>query len=112
VHSEYPTDPQVRRESEALLSAGWLLDIVCLRDPGELRNEKWEQGGIHRLPGNRRWGSGLGAYLLEYVVFFVLTAAYGSWLSLRHHYFLIRWGVDSRMTKSLALGVTTDEGRT
>jgi glycosyltransferase involved in cell wall biosynthesis len=66
------------------------LDIVCLESASEPRRETSGHARIHRLPGNRRWGSGLATYLKEYAAFFFLATAYVSWLSLRRHFDLVQ----------------------
>ena len=36
VFSYYPADPRVRREADALVEAGMLVDVICLRDEFEV----------------------------------------------------------------------------
>lgn len=73
VHSYYPYDPRVRREAEALRDRGDSVDVVCLRDKGELPVETVNGINVYRLPVNRHRGSGLLTYLAEYVLFFILA---------------------------------------
>jgi glycosyltransferase involved in cell wall biosynthesis/O-antigen/teichoic acid export membrane protein len=89
VQSTFPADVRVRREAEALLSDGWLLDVICLQGPGEPLEETWGQASIHRLPGARRRGTSLMVYFLEYLTFFALAASHVTKLSLRHRYDLV-----------------------
>jgi glycosyltransferase involved in cell wall biosynthesis len=90
VHSYYPADPRVRREAEALLDAGWAVDIICLR--GSLQRAVENCGGatVYRLPVRRHRGSGIGVYLLEYFVFFMLASLRLIWLQLRRRYDVIQ----------------------
>jgi glycosyltransferase involved in cell wall biosynthesis len=73
-HAYYDEDPRVRREAEALVAAGWPVEVFALRRPtdeaeGELRGVR-----IHRLPARRHQGARLGVYLAEYVAFFLRAA--------------------------------------
>lgn len=65
VHSYCPADPRVRREAEALVDAGWGVDVLCLRDVGQSSRET--VGGVLylRFPLRRRRG-GAGRYAFEY----------------------------------------------
>ncbi len=79
--SYFVRDPRVRREAEALANAGWQVDVICLRAPGEPRTSS--QGSsirIVRVPLQHKRGSRL-RYLLEYGAFFALAS---TTLSLRH----------------------------
>jgi len=90
VHAYYPADPRVRREAEALLEDGWVVDIICLRDRGERPTEDHGGARIHRLPVRRHRGSGLAVYLLEYLVCFVLASLWMTWLHLQRHYDVVQ----------------------
>ena len=78
VHSSYPIDPRVRREARAAVDAGHSVDVICLRDPGQLRFEIIEGVAVRRLsirhvPGRRVW-----RVLYEYLAFVsVATLALG-----------------------------------
>ncbi len=89
-HSHFPMDPRVRREAEALLSDGWRVDIVCLRDRGELRADTWGQAKVHRLPVRRHRGISMAHYVIEYAMFFMLAALYVTLLGLRRRYDLVQ----------------------
>ena len=74
VHSHYPADPRVRRETEALVDAGWEVDIVCVPDGDEPRHELLSGVRIWRMPVQRnRFGSQM-SYLAEYGRFFITAA--------------------------------------
>jgi glycosyltransferase involved in cell wall biosynthesis len=49
VQSTYPDDQRVRREAEALDGAGVQVDIICLRRPGEAKEERWGAVVAHRV---------------------------------------------------------------
>lgn len=67
----YPQDTHVRRNAEALVAAGYEVDLVCLRAEGQAKHE--DAGGVrvHRVPLQRRRGGAL-RYLYQYASFFLL----------------------------------------
>jgi glycosyltransferase involved in cell wall biosynthesis len=80
VHAVVPGDPRIAREADALLGAGYAVDVFCLRDPGEKAEEADGALRIVRLPVRRRF-AGFGGHLAEYAAF---TAAAG-WRLTREH---------------------------
>jgi glycosyltransferase involved in cell wall biosynthesis len=76
VHADYPADARVRREAEALIEAGWGVDVVCLRRPGERQRERCAGVEVHRLPLWRRREGGVATYLVEYMTFFTLASVW------------------------------------
>lgn len=84
-----PDDPRVRRELHALTDAGYTVDVVCMRRPGEAAHERQGSMRIHRLPMAHRRG-GVARYLFEYVGFLVLAALYLTWLDLRCRFDLVQ----------------------
>lgn len=68
VHASVPADPRIRRQVDALLSAGYEVDVFALRDAGQLPVEV--DGGLRviRLPVRRRF-SGFAGHLAEYLAF-------------------------------------------
>jgi glycosyltransferase involved in cell wall biosynthesis len=90
VHSYYPADPRVRRETEALLANGWAVDVICLRNHGQPAKELCGGATVYRLPVRRHRGSGLAVYLLEYLVFFVLASIKVTLLHLRRRYNVVQ----------------------
>ncbi len=80
VHAIFPGDPRVRRQSDALIEAGYETDIICLRQPGE-EAEEWDGARrIVRLPVNRTF-VGFAGHLAEYVAF----TAMAGWSLAREH---------------------------
>jgi len=73
-HSFYPFELNVKREAEALRDAGYDVDVICLRGPGEAGREDVEGIHVHRLPVGHKRGKIL-RYVWEYNAFFVLAAA-------------------------------------
>ena len=90
VHSFYPDDPRVRRETEALLDDGWAVDVVCLRGEGEKSNDECNGARIYRLPMRRHRGSGFAVYMLEYIAFFLMASIKVLGLHLQHHYHVVQ----------------------
>jgi glycosyltransferase involved in cell wall biosynthesis len=81
VHAYYPYgETRVQRQAEALIAAGWDVDVICLRHAQDDRAADTVNGvRVHRLPVSRRSGrtsgrEGLGSQLVEYVRFTVLAA--------------------------------------
>ncbi|HEX7592428.1 MAG TPA: glycosyltransferase family 4 protein [Candidatus Limnocylindrales bacterium] len=69
VHANYEEDSRVRREAEALVQAGWEVDVFGLRRPGEAPSAVIEGVNLRRLPVRRHQGAGLPVYLAEYGTF-------------------------------------------
>jgi glycosyltransferase involved in cell wall biosynthesis len=71
VHAPYPkAETRVEREAHAALEAGWDVDVVALREPGEPATEVTSRGiRIYRLPTARTRGGGASTVLREYVGF-------------------------------------------
>jgi len=67
-HREYGKDPRVRRDVDALIAAGYHVDVVCLQGAEEQAQQVIDGAHIHRLTGQRRRG-GLVRYVWEYVSF-------------------------------------------
>jgi glycosyltransferase involved in cell wall biosynthesis len=78
-HGYYPTDVRVRREAEALVSAGYEVHVICLRRTeaakrsSQAREETINGVYVHRLPLERKRGNQL-RYLAEYTLLAALGA--------------------------------------
>ena len=81
VHAYYEEDPRVRREAEALVAAGWEVDVFGLRRPGETASAVVEGVNLRRLPVQRHQGAGLSVYLAEYGAFLMRAL----WAATRAH---------------------------
>ncbi|WP_433782272.1 glycosyltransferase family 4 protein [Actinomycetospora sp. CA-101289] len=66
-----PRDTRVARAVGALADAGWEVDVLCLRAPGEPARERAGPVRIRRLPMRHRQGGGAVGYALEYAGFLV-----------------------------------------
>ena len=86
VHAYYPlTETRVQREAEALVAAGFAVDVICLRGEGEAPRERYRGADVHRLPVAVDKSS-LGRQFLSYLRFFALAAVHLSRLHLRRPY--------------------------
>jgi glycosyltransferase involved in cell wall biosynthesis len=68
VHASVPADPRIRRQADALVAAGYEVDIFALRDPGQLPIEVGGALRVIRLPVRRRF-TGFAGHLAEYAAF-------------------------------------------
>ena len=84
----YPAESHVRRNAESLVAAGYLVELVCLRNQNELAYEVVGGVNVHRLP-LRAHRVGLYWYLFEYSAFFLLAIAAVTWLHFWHHFEMI-----------------------
>ncbi|MGQ0607225.1 MAG: glycosyltransferase [Chloroflexota bacterium] len=80
VHAILPGDPRVRRQSDALIDAGYEVDVICLRQPGEPAEERDGPMRIVRLPLDRSF-VGFAGHIAEYVAFTAMVA----WRLAREH---------------------------
>ena len=71
-HGYFPADIRVRKEALALFDAGNLVDIICLRQDNEKKEEIYKGLHIYRIPVKRR-RVGISRYLFEYIFFFFLA---------------------------------------
>ncbi len=75
VHARYPMwEPRVQREAEALIDAGYEVDVICLRHPGEPARDSVYGVNIFRVPLRRHKDRGIVVQLVEYLAFFCLAA--------------------------------------
>ncbi len=75
VHAYYPLgETRVQREAEALLDAGYKVDIICIGKPIEVAYEIVDKATVYRLPVQRA-KRGFGRQLVEYLRFMILAAS-------------------------------------
>jgi glycosyltransferase involved in cell wall biosynthesis len=76
VHAYYPLhEPRVSREAEALVRAGYDVDVVCLRDEGQPAYERHQGVDVHRLAVQIDKRS-LGHQFLSYTNFLARATAH------------------------------------
>ena len=86
VYARYPLgETRVQREAEALVAAGFEVDVICLREAGERPLERYRGVQIHRLPVRLEKRS-LSRQLLSYVRFTLRAGARLTRLQLRLPY--------------------------
>ena len=86
VYARYPlSETRVQREAEALVAAGFAVDVICLREAGEQASERYRGVEIHRLPVRLEKRS-LSRQLLSYVRFAILAGARMTTLHRRRPY--------------------------
>ncbi len=81
----YPRHRNLRRNAEAILSQGFSVDVICLRQKGEKSRETMNGVNIYRLPLEHRRGS-VPRYFFEYSSFFIMTLFTLGWLGFRKRY--------------------------
>ena len=75
LHGPYPVgEPRVTRQARAAIDAGYEVDVVAMRRPGEPADELVDAVRVIRLPLDHRRGAGLPTAALEYVGFVSLAA--------------------------------------
>ena len=70
--SDYPDDPRPRREAEVLVKEGFLVDIICIREEGQLPRERVNGVNVYRINLKHKGGNRI-RYLFEYG-YFILAA--------------------------------------
>jgi glycosyltransferase involved in cell wall biosynthesis len=85
VHNHWP-DPRVEREARALVADGFVVDVLCARDPYDVPDPGTPGIVVERLPVWRRRGRGPVLQMLEYLAFLGLAAVRTGVLQVRHRY--------------------------
>lgn len=81
VYSYYPLgETRVQREAEALVEAGFEVDIICPRAAGERRRESYRGVTVHRVPMKIRKAT----LLDQFAGYLLFLAASGAWLTGLH----------------------------
>lgn len=74
VHAYYPLgEVRVEREAQALIHAGYEVDVICLLGKGEPITETIDGIKIYRMPEKRHRGKGPLLQMVEYLSFFFLA---------------------------------------
>lgn len=92
VHAPYPlAETRVEREAHAAVEAGFDVDVIAMREPGEPAKEQGEDGVcIFRLPVRRVRGAAPARAAREYLGFTLLAAAKTATLHRRHRYSIVQ----------------------
>lgn len=86
--SYYPQDVRPRRECEAMVEAGMMVDLICLKRDGQQAEETLNGVNVYRLPLKRTRASRL-SYIVEYMAFILHSFLLLSKLHLRKKYDVI-----------------------
>jgi glycosyltransferase involved in cell wall biosynthesis len=91
LHGPYPVgEGRVANEARAAFDAGWEVDVVAMRKPGEPTEEVIDGVAIFRLPLSHQWGGGAVAVAREYLGFTALAAAKVAALMKRRRYAVVQ----------------------
>jgi glycosyltransferase involved in cell wall biosynthesis len=91
VHGPYPVgEGRVANEARAALDAGWEVDVVAMRKPGEPTEEVIDGVAVYRLPLSHRWSGGAVAVAREYLGFTALATAKVAALMRRRRYAVVQ----------------------
>lgn len=88
VYSYFPQDVRPRREAEALINAGYTVDIICLRLPDQTKFENICGVDTHRVNMSKS-RSTKGKYITLYTKFFILSFFKLNQLFLKNRYNVI-----------------------
>ena len=90
VHGPYPVEEtRVERENRVALEQGFEVDVIALREPGELPIEHSNGVRVIRLPFEHRRGFGLFQVIYEYVGFTLMAAVRVLLLHSRRRYRIV-----------------------
>jgi glycosyltransferase involved in cell wall biosynthesis len=90
LHGGFPMEVRVAAEVRAAVDAGFDVDVIALRRPGEAPVERAEGARVFRVPIRHTHGSGVWAVAREYSGFLVLAGLKAARLSLRHRYDIVQ----------------------
>lgn len=85
LYSYFPQDVRPRREAEALIKAGYQVDIICLRLPGQIKEENVYGVNSFRLNMSKSRES-KRKYIRLYASFFIRSFFTLNWLYLKNRY--------------------------
>jgi glycosyltransferase involved in cell wall biosynthesis len=88
--SYYPEDTRIRREAEALVENGDMVDVICLKAVGEDAQAVKNNVTIFRLSTGKYRGSSSVMYLLRYILFFIAASIRLLTLNAQKHYHIIQ----------------------
>jgi glycosyltransferase involved in cell wall biosynthesis len=89
VHDRYP-DSRVAREAREAVAAGFDVDVIAMRAPGEAARETLDGVDVRRLPVDRGRSTGALSVAREYVGFTALATLHAALLDGRRRYELVQ----------------------
>src|SRR5688572_29521213 len=90
LHGYFPDEPRVAAEARAAVDAGFEVDVVALRRPGEAPTDTVAGVRLRRLPVEHRRGGGLLRMVHEYAAFTLRAAMEASRRSSRGGYDVVQ----------------------
>jgi len=88
VQNIYDIDPRVRRKAEALVAAGYTVDVLALRAEGGKKTYTLNGVNVRTLSLGKKRGS-LARYFYEYAAFFLWTFIRVPWQMLARRYAVV-----------------------
>jgi glycosyltransferase involved in cell wall biosynthesis len=88
LYSYYPQDPRPRREIEALIQSGHQVDLICLREKGQVKKENKFGCNVYRLNLERSRTSKF-KYIRLYLSFCIRSFFVVSWMFIKNKYDVI-----------------------
>jgi glycosyltransferase involved in cell wall biosynthesis len=90
LHAHFPDEPRVAAEVGAAVAAGFDVDVVALRRPGEGAEAEVEGARLIRLPVEHRRGVGVASLVKEYLVFTALATVEAARRARRRRYDVVQ----------------------
>ncbi len=84
----FPAEDHVRKNVDALTDAGFQVDVICLRAPGETSREEYRGGTVSRLPIMHKRTSKL-RYVFEYGAFLLIAFSLLAVRSIKRRYDIV-----------------------
>ena len=88
-HGYYPDDPRSNKEVSALAEAGYVVDVICLRNKGQTFKEQSNTINIYRIPIAHKRTSTL-RYFFQYGLSFLIFSILIMIFHLQHRYHCIQ----------------------
>ena len=88
LHNPYDVDVRVRRKAEALVAAGYLVDVLALRGSGNRNAYTLNGVNVYTVALGKRRGT-MARYAFEYCAFFLWACLRLSRLMAKRHYAII-----------------------
>ena len=89
-YTHYPTDSRVRREAEALVERGDIVDFICLGSEKDKKPEIYNGVRLIKIYIKRYRGSNTMMYMASYLQFFFIAMFKLIGLQLQNHYQVIQ----------------------
>jgi glycosyltransferase involved in cell wall biosynthesis len=89
-HRDYPGDARIENQVQALVDAGYDVDVLCMRRSGEPYLTVENGVRLYRLPSLERQRGGKLRYVAEYLAFFALSFLMLAVLQVRRKYALVQ----------------------